>query len=386
MTNSREFDCDLVIIGAGLTGLSLACWLVELARRSDHPLPRVCLLEPRTEYHNDRTWCFWDLEYQPFQELITHRWSHWQVNTGERTVTQSDGQTAYAMLPAASVYRHARACIEACPEFSLRQGVSVQAIEETRDAVLVSADSAQWRARAVVDTRPPTDSQMAHDKGFWQVFTGYEIHCPGHGYRTETARLMDFQSCQGHVCFIYLLPLDPDHLLVEWTEFHPRREMPDCQGPLETWLANQGIRAYQVTRSESAMLPMIPISRARQSGRVVKAGVGAGWMRAASGYHFASCQRGSENLARQILTACSSGQWQLSPPDIRSQWLDWMDRIFLRALRRHPDKAPQWFLDLFAGTTAGQMARFMNDQPRWRDALAIVAALPPGPFLRAALS
>jgi len=54
-----------------------------------------------------------------------------------------------------------------------------------------------------------------------------------------------------------------------------------------------------------------------------------------------------------------------------------MDSVFLRALKRHPDKAPQWFVGLFAATNAAQMSRFMNDQPRWRDALAVASALPP---------
>lgn len=385
MQNTREFDCDLVIIGAGLTGLSLACWLVDLARKSQQAMPSVCLIEPRTEYQNDRTWCFWDLEQHPFRELIKHRWSRWQVSAGERIVTQSDGHTAYAMLPAADVYNQALTCIESCPELSLQKGTRVHSIEEQGDGVLVSTDSTQWWSRSVVDTRPPKDSQLTGNTGFWQGFTGYELYCPSHGFQKNIARLMDFQSCQEHLCFIYLLPLDSDRLLVEWTEFNPCKAMRECQGQLESWLANQGINGYQVVRSESALLPMIPVRRGRQRGRVVKAGVGAGWMRAASGYHFASCQRGSENLARQILAASAGDQWQLRPPDIRSRWLDGMDRIFLRALRRHPEKAQQWFLDLFAATTAGQMARFMNDQPRWRDGLAIIRALPPRPFLGAAM-
>jgi lycopene beta-cyclase len=108
-------------------------------------------------------------------------------------------------------------------------------------------------------------------------------------------------------------------------------------------------------------------------------------MRASSGYHFASCQRGCEELARQILDAHACGDWALGSPLVRAHWLDWMDRVFLRALKRHPDKAPQWFLELFKTTTAAQMSRFMNDQPLWCDALAVASALPKGPFLRAAL-
>jgi lycopene beta-cyclase len=386
MVTEQAADCDLVIIGAGLTGLSLACWLNSLSRQTDQTLPRVCLLEPRTDYHNDRTWCFWDTEPHPFRELITHRWSRWQVSRGTRTVSQSSRQAPYAMLPAGEVYRHALDCIRSCPAFSLRQGVTVQAVEESADGVLVSTTAGQWRARAVIDTRPPEATCLNQALGFWQVFTGYEIHRPGHGYDSETATLMDFQPCDGHVCFLYLLPLDTDNLLVEWTEFHPGGERPDCRARLDAWLDEQNFGGFTVKRSESAALPMFPITGRRDPGRIIKAGVGAGWMRAATGYHFASCQRNSADLASQIMAAAASGHWSLQPPQTRKPWLDWMDRVFLRALQQHPEAAPDWFLDLFAATTAEQMARFMNDQPRWRDAVSVASALPTGRFLQAAVS
>ena len=386
MVTEQEFDCDLVIIGAGLTGLSLACWLLELSGQTGQTLPRVCLLEPRTEYRNDRTWCFWDSEPHPFRELISHRWAHWQVSKGARTVSQSSNQTPYAMLPAGEVYQQALARIESCPSFHLRQGTSVQEVQESADSVLVSTTTGQWRAKAVIDTRPPEPTCLDQTLGFWQVFTGYEIHRPGHGYDTNTASLMDFQPCEGHVCFVYLLPLDRDNLLVEWTEFHPRGKLPDCRARLDAWLDEQNFGAYTVKRSESAALPMFPVIRSKYPGRLIKAGVGAGWMRAATGYHFATCQRNSAELARQILAAAAIGDWHLQPLQGRKPWLEWMDRVFIRALQQNPEAAPDWFLDLFAATTAEQMARFMNDQPGWRDAIFVAAALPTGPFLRATVA
>ncbi|MGM0433610.1 MAG: lycopene cyclase family protein [Pseudomonadota bacterium] len=382
---ANDPDEDIVIIGAGLTGLSLACWLEELSQRNGQSMPRVRLLEPRTTYDNDRTWCFWDREDHPFRQLITHRWPQWQVSVGERRVLQSSPQTPYALLPADALYRHALHRIAECPALTLQRGVHVETINEGGNAVQVVTDTGEVRARAVVDTRPPANLPETTTTGFWQVFTGMEIHCLNHGYDTTTARLMDFQRCDDHPCFVYLLPKDEHHLLVEWTAFQPQRHSRDCEAKLEGWLAGEGIKDYRVLRSESSMLPMIPINSERRAGRVIKAGVGAGWMRAATGYHFATCQRGSMMLAQQILAARASNRWHLQPPTVRSNWLEWMDRVFLRALRRHPDRAPEWFLALFSSTSGAQMSRFMNDQPRLRDALAIASALPPGPFLKAAL-
>lgn len=108
-------------------------------------------------------------------------------------------------------------------------------------------------------------------------------------------------------------------------------------------------------------------------------------MRAATGYHFATCQRGTAVLAASILDAASSGHWVFDPPTVRKSWLNWMDRVFLRALHRHPEMGPDWFLALFRTTTAEQMARFMNDVPNLNDAFCVAVALPKLPFLRASL-
>jgi lycopene beta-cyclase len=379
-------EYDLVIIGAGLAGLSLACWLLQLAEEGPVTLPRVCLLEPRTSYCNDRTWCFWDLDSHPFRDLITHRWFRWQVSLGNQTACQTDANAAYAMLPADVLYRHALAKIEETSAFDLHLGVTVSGVEHTDDGVMVLAGQHRWQAKAVIDTRPPSKGQLSSGVGFWQVFSGLEITCPKHGFDTSTATLMDFQPGYPHPCFLYLLPLGEDHFLVEWTAFQPEKEpVPDYRSDLDSWLQRQDLGYYEVTREESGSLPMLRLPNFQDSGRVIRAGVGAGWMRAATGYHFVSCQRGSAALAGQILAAHASGDWMLQTPGVRAGWLDWMDTVFLRALKRHPDEAPQWFVKLFAATSAAQMSRFMNDQPRFRDALAVASALPPGPFVRAAL-
>lgn len=385
MADDVEQQYDIAILGGGLSGLSIVCWLLELAADTDQPMPSVCILEPRTRYSNDRTWCFWFGGPNVFSGLIRRRWSQWQVGLNGQYVTQQSSHRPYAMLAAEDVYKYAQERISGCPDIALKLGTRVNGLMEDRDTVEIATTDGPIRARMAIDTRPPEPDQLAPDKGFWQRFAGLEIRCPGHGLEVETARLMDFQACDDHVRFVYTLPLDPDHCLVEWTEFDSREDPSDCSEKVVAWLSAQNLGAYEILRTESGSLPMFPLRPRVWPSRVINAGVGAGWMRPSTGYHFATCQRVSKMLAEQLLAAKSQNQWRLKQPGPRSAWLNWMDTVFLRTLQHNPTAAPGWFLAMFAGTSAEQMARFMNDEPRLSDALAIVRTLPKTPFLRAAL-
>jgi lycopene beta-cyclase len=59
-----------------------------------------------------------------------------------------------------------------------------------------------------------------------------------------------------------------------------------------------------------------------------------------------------------------------------------MDALFLQVIRRRPDLAPAHFLAMFRQVATSRLARFMSDQGTLLDDLAVIAALPPGPFLR----
>lgn len=383
MSAVNGYDYDLVIIGAGLSGLSLACWLMDLADQQGRALPSVCLLEPRTHYENDRTWCFWDTGPNSFGHLIAHRWQHWQVRSGNRAFTQTSVAAPYAMLAAGDVYHYAQQRIQACPSVTLQCGVRVDEVRECPNGVEVTSTRGPCFARAVVDTRPPTFDRHRTDIGFWQVFAGAEVHYPGHGFDSRTATLMDFQSSDDRVCFVYVLPFDNDRLLVEWTEFDPNGSVSHCREKLADWLQAGQLAGGEVVRTESGALPMFSIDPGHKSSRLLKAGVAAGWMRPATGYHFATCQRTSRRLAEKILVATEEGHWSLDNTAPRAHWLGWMDSVFLRAMRDNPIDAPDWFLAMFQHTNGGQMARFMNDQPRFSDALSIIMSLPKAPFLKA---
>jgi lycopene beta-cyclase len=392
MTMSLPKETDIAILGAGLAGLSIASWLDELAP-TNAAMPRLHLLEAREEDTHDRTWCFWDQAAHPFRDAISHRWPNWQVSHAGEKVEYSDPDHPYAMLPADAMRRSAYNRIAIRDEFSLVRGVKVDAIAPQSESLRITTSQGQLNAKVVIDTRPPPLNALAESQGVWQVFHGVEVHQPHHGHDLSKACLMDFQAGHNGIHFVYLLPLDEHHLLVEWTCFAADRHSEVCQTLLAaelpwmlvSWLDDHLGKGWVVQRSETGCLPMMPVTPPNLNSRYLSAGIRGGWMRPATGYMFASCQQGAADVARQLLKAHTHNRWHLTPPRLRSPALGWMDKVFLQAIRQHPDAASGWFLRLFANTTAAQQRRFLGDQPSAQDLLAIMLALPPGPFMRAAL-
>lgn len=391
-----RIDTDLVIIGAGLAGLSIAAWLDQLVPKGQ-PLPTVTLIETGTANTNDRTWCFWDQAPHPFSDIIEYRWPRWQVSKGSHTVEREDAAHGYALLSAARLREHARTRIAERPELRLMRGVRAGEITRIPGGRRLATSAGAIHSRLVIDTRAPDAEALRADQGLWQIFQGLELHAPGHGLDLETARLMDFQPGTDGVHFMYLLPFDQNRLLAEWTCFHPDRHAPDMQAlldhqqvpdRLQRWLAKALPGGFEIERHESGCLPMMPVTAKAPADdqRYLSAGIGGGWMRPATGYMFASCQRGSEALARQLLDAQTTGTWTLSAPPLRRASLDWMDKVFLRAMRRHPQQGADWFMALFAHTSAAQQRRFLGDSPTFTDLIAVMRALPPLPFMASALT
>ncbi|MEM9554558.1 MAG: lycopene cyclase family protein [Acidobacteriota bacterium] len=384
----------LVIGGAGCAGLSLAAHLVDQGVVEEGVAGReagrrVVLVEPRTRYVDDRTWCFWRGEPHLFEHCVRHAWTRWSVRTDETDVVVESAEHPYQHLPAAAFYREALGRLRRAPGVELRLGARVLGVEEHADGVRVETDAGALDAEYFFDSRPAPPRG-----GLVQSFVGRVIRARRPIFDDTTATLMDFRraaagpgcperavdtvSAQG-VRFIYLLPFSPREALVEATEFSSESRPPKVyERMLDQYLAARGLDGAETVAREQAQLPMTPLSPRAATSRVVPIGVAGGCARASSGYAFLAIQRTAAALA----VALRAGRAPASVRPWRRRALA-MDRIFLSVLEQQPTRAPGLFASLFARTPPSALVRFLADSDSWLDALRVVAALPKRPFLAA---
>jgi lycopene beta-cyclase len=372
-------DCDLLVIGAGCAGLSLAR---ELTRQCGGTTKlRVALLEPRETYSNDRTWCFWQRQPDIDTALVSKSWNAWQFDTKDNVVVQQSATDwAYHCVPSATFYKRAQEDIERTSSMSLLLGQTVLSVNPSNSSIEVETSDGCITASQVLDTRPPP-SQRSSEAPLKQIFYGLELRLNEPQKNTETARLMSHMSTDAAgFKFHYLLPLAPDRALLEVTRFSPMSLPPasledEVYEAAKTYFPNT---ITEVVRREQGVIPMgLPPASATGDSRWVRAGTSAGAVRASSGYAFQRIQRWARQEAASLLAnQLLSGQTPVAGV------LGWMDRIFLETLTRQPELAPSLFMALAQRVPSDRLVRFLTEQPKTLDLAAVVAALPVKPMLK----
>lgn len=374
-------DVDLLILGGGCAGLSLAWRLSELGAAC----PRVLILEKRQAYRNDRTWCFWDNEDARLDGLIEHRWRWLRLTWQAKKVLFDGGQSTYQMLAASSFYDRALQAIGTCPAIKLSLGQAATA-EPARGPAgwTLASGLGQITARMVVDTRPQ-GVPAAGGATLWQSFYGHEVCCDAAVFDPQAAELMDFTAAaQGQIPFAYVLPLSERRALIEATVFGPVPLGPhalSAQLDAAVKRCTAG-NACSIVRSESGILPMGLARKPSSLGPGhVAVGVMAGGARASSGFAFQRIQQWAGQCCAALAAGKPPTAHRDDPPLVRM-----MDRLFLQVLRAAPQAAPDLFLSLFERADSACLIRFLSGKGTFKDCLDVMKALPAKHFVRQLLS
>ncbi|MFY7730815.1 MAG: lycopene cyclase family protein, partial [Flavobacterium sp.] len=60
-----------IIAGGGMAGLSLAFYLNKSLLKNES----ILIIDRDVKQANDHTWCFWEKEVSPFEDIIYRKWN-----------------------------------------------------------------------------------------------------------------------------------------------------------------------------------------------------------------------------------------------------------------------------------------------------------------------
>jgi len=382
-----SYDYDLIIIGAGAAGLSLLLALDETECTQS-----VKLVERSSGPQNDRIWSFWNNDSVPdyLKEIITREWQTWAISAGGCCYSMSHAYHRYCSIRSESLMKLVHERIQTKIHFDIEFDCDVVSVDSVNNHALVTTQSDQLTAKWVIDTRPPP-LKINHN-GLLQCFYGEEITTEGDVFNSSSVELMQqLASTELGIEFIYILPFNANHALVEFTCFSPTLvDRSILKARLKAKMqAIVGAQIYKIEREECAVLPMYHINEniSNNNQHVIYAGIAGGAMRASTGYSFLACQRWAKHCAYELKYKQSlSTSTPLSSFIPVGKVYQWMDKLMLTVLRNNMGIGVTVFVQMFKKVKPARFVRFMTEQATICDFICVIWAMPKGAFLRALLS
>lgn len=374
---------DIIIIGGGCSGLSLAYHLIK-----NQGSKRICLLESRAQYLNDKTWCFWEKDESIWTKLSSTSWKQWSFHAEKSTkkITHSGVEWQYYHLAASSYYRYMTQYIANSPLTDLYMDspalnitrLQHHSIESTSKSYRITTPHTSYAAKMVIDTRPQARLQSI----LFQSFYGVELTIPLSQQTRVISLMNNMRTDHSGFRFNYILPLRPDRILFEHTRFSKtpvsqEQLMRECQAEID----RLNIDSTRVIRSEFGVLPM-GLKKIKKS-EVIQGGATQGALRDATGYGFLRIHQWADQLSKQIISGHDVKSINTIYPVLNIQRS--LDFIFLNTLSAEPQISPDVFMSMARGLDGETFARFMSDAASFIDLMKVITSMPTRPFLKSLL-
>ncbi len=343
-------DYDFLIAGAGASGLAMAYFLP--------PKARVLLVDKAPKSSNDRTWCFWEAQPNPFDHLVFKRWDEIYFHAADFSSRLQIAPYQYKMIRGIDYYTFLQQELAQRPNTQFIYG-DIDLLESDQTEARVSVGGqifrAPWGFNSAI--RPEVVSGYHH---LLQHFKGYLIRTPEDFFDPTSATMMDFRIPQNNETqFVYVLPFDARTALVEYTLFSSSllsKEAYDLglQNYIKEFLY---LEQYEILEVEEGVIPMtdapFPVWH---SPRIANIGIAGGRAKASTGYAFKRILAQTQAIARSLE---QSGQ-----PSLPTQFFDrhaWMDSVYLRVLEQKRMGGAPFFSGLFQRNPAPMVLKFLDE-------------------------
>jgi lycopene beta-cyclase len=365
-------DYDVVIIGAGLSGLSLASQLTE----SSWVDRRILIVDDGRQDIRGRSWACWTRQPTGLSSAVAPTWDTIAVHASGSSAVLPLYPYRYVAIGGERLHETLLTRLAATSAVEFVTG-SADSVRDDGDHASVSLPGAAVTARWAFDSRPVNPAPAAPRLDF----LGWEIDTDTDAFDPTVATFMDFRGRKpGTVSFCYVLPTTARHALVEIASFHWHHTELDLAQALADYLRQVHGVTWSVTRSEAGVLPLARPPAGVRGGRVIPIGVRGGMLKASTGFAAQRIQRHSAAIAGSL-----DRYGHPHAIDARHHRHAWLDRVFLEVLRRDPDIIEDVMARLFTRNSAPAVLRFLDEDSNPVEEARLVATLPVSPFLGAAL-
>lgn len=369
---------DYIIAGAGCAGLSL---LYRLLQDATLQQKRILVIDKVRKESDDRTWCFWEKDQGPFEDIVKLSWDKLLICSDDFQTVPDLAPYRYKMIAGIDFYTYIRGLTARFPLVEFRYepvtGMRVtgkKVICKTKDAVY----EADYLFNSTSFCQPKRRRrQLLHFRG-WKIKTDKDY------FDLSTPVLMDFRVPQyDGAAFMYLLPLSPNTALIEYTLIGRQTvKLGNYAAAIVAYLRDVlRIEKYELTGEEGGALPLYcrhfpPHHRHR----IVHIGNAAGCLKPSSGYAFQAIQQHCDAIVERL-----SNNQSPAVKNQQSKWrFRWYDSILLDVIHRKRYSFATIMKLLFMNVPVVTILQFLENKTRLEDELKLFSLFPPAHFLPAA--
>ena len=349
-------DFDYIIIGGGCAGLSLA---YELQIHNKLENKTLAIIEPRTEYKRDRTWSFWRVVNHNFEDCVEKNWKNFSINVPSKTNFLECNDYPYQSINSGKFYEKINTTLK-----------KNRNIKFFRDIKKVKTENS-----LIFNSVPlPTEN---NNNNLWQHFCGIEIETKSNIFDDGIINLMDFNCEQREsVHFFYTLPYSKNKALVEttWLSKMPVTEK-DYDKQLKSYIENNlKIKNYKILYKEVGIIPLFYPKNINKNNNI-NIGTAGGMTRLSTGYTFLNIQEHCKYIRENIENISKSKKYEISKK------YQFLDKIFLKVLKKYPEKMPDIFFKMFK-TSPNTVIKFLSNKSNFLEDLIIIFKMPKWIFLK----
>ena len=371
---SINYDYDLIIIGAGCAGLSLAHRLTG----EDY---KVCILELSNNINSkNKLWSFWDTYETPYKEIIKKKWVNLIIKDKNKTSEINCDRYSYNSIDSHDFNNYIFKVIKKNKNIDLILSSEVLNIRKEEKSISVATNKNKYICRHVFDSRPENITVS-----MWQQFFGCYIKTEQEIFDDQKATFMEFSKLRNKFHFMYILPFSPTEALIESTYFSSKKEnnMLDEEIIKKYMQNNFPNSEFKIMKSEHGSIPMDTKIKAGSQKYITKIGSYSGATRASTGYTFINIQKQVDHII-QLLPRILMGK-NTPKNNFHSYLLRKMDQVFLDIVDNDPDFMKGALIKLFSSKNHDAQIRFLSDTPNIFDLIKVIFLLPKIKFLKYSL-
>ena len=348
----KEFD--YIIIGGGCAGLSLAYELDLHSKLKDKTL---AIVEHRDEYKRDKTWSFWKVSPHNFEDCTIKSWDNFTINIPSHLKHVDCKNMPYQTIDSGLFYQK---IID-----KIKQNNNIYFFKNINE---VNTENS-FIFNSVGD-------KIDNKSSLWQHFSGIEIETSKDFFDEKIFNLMDFDCDQKNsVHFFYTLPFSKTKALIEttWISDLNNTSLNDYDIQLKDYIEDKlKIKNYKINYKETGAIPLFHPNNIKKLNQI-EIGTAGGMTRLSTGYTFLNIQEQSKYIRKNIEN--------IKDTKIFSIEKKFLDNIFLKVLKKNPERMAQIFYKMF-NSSPNTVINFLSNKSNILEDISIISKMPKWVFLK----